>query len=275
MELFVNWAQMMKEENSIHSFFRFQGGLSKNQYAIKKEHVACKSNHFIYFSSNERHHKYYTKRRINQMLEQSPQDMICFSKGNDILNKSYLKSFAILEKAKKNIKDSNSFPKIQTFQFLFSESLFQTISQNTVLQTSQNKNVNLPERVDLRKKDGGFGLKHLWLELFNLSLLGIEVKTFSKEDLETYYYALTTAKDKTVFYESEPHFSRTQVFLPDTLDSSFTKYKIADKMEQIYDAGYFISTSTFAKKPRETIHEVTSEYQRNKELAVKLLEKSL
>ena len=59
---------LLKEEEVVNEFYRFQGANSFEYYNIKSNHFDNSGNHYVYFSRTKNHHYYFSVRRIRQLI---------------------------------------------------------------------------------------------------------------------------------------------------------------------------------------------------------------
>ncbi len=269
MALLESWKDTLETEKKLHTFYRFQGGHSFNTFAYNEQEVQYQNpNRYTYFSAGKKHHEYYTQKRVNQALIH----LLDHTLPSNFLshhNPKQMQEIPRLLTSLQNMEGINIH--LVCFSFHFFEETFKLIWQNSYLDHTTKKEItNCPERVDSRIKGGGYGLNQDWLHLFYLSTFLTSVTPIEKQTLEKYLTDLTFSQNALLELKQKQRFYLSPKFL-----SPYTKYELADTLENIVETKTYNPNSPLAKEPKKTIKTFIKKYEETRNDAIIKLDEIL
>lgn len=262
MALFAEIAREIKQEDFTKELYRFQGAKSFECFDIRTSRFNTKQNpNYVFFSSSLDHHKYFTAKRLRQ-----------------VVNKQVLKETP-LELCQKSLGSIESYQKIvnlvinsEKIQDLYSIRLvcdrnFKELMISNWYQQSRRESNKPIERVDARVYGGGYGFAQEWQDLLSYLTYFTAYRKIDREAVAEYisnmrktYRILRKenldfllASDEFYIYQLNPH-----------LESDFTKYDIMNSLELIIDKHLYLEGSSLSQEPTKTIKKVVSDYEKGK-----------
>lgn len=229
------------------------------------------SDRYKYYSLTLEHHLYFLVKKIFRLIEanyeiriNNPRDRFLADKLKEVIG--YLeqeKDFSI------------------TCHYAMIDGSFHKILLDNAYSNKNSHRENVIEIVDKNEYGGGLGLKHLWLDLFDILTYCEKEKIISKEEVIKY---LNNIRDLIMMHGSgglKKYKFETSHILADTS----TSYIVKDDL--LYDDSIFItrdlneiitgnlvhSKSSLKKCPDEAIDDIVSSYKLNKSLVLKSIKK--
>ena len=270
MTSFDNIVREVKQEKFATELYRFQGAKSFNCFDIRTSKFVDKQNpNYVFISSSLDHHKYFTARRLRQLLNRvvlkdSPYQ-ICLKSVSNLDSYNEIKSL---------ILNSESINNLYRLRFLCHRNMKSLLYTNATRQIKREEKKPV-ERVDARVFGGGYGVAQEWQSLLAYMTY---LSAYQKIDREAILAFLGEMKrnsriinkdnlnflleEGTYNYRINPH-----------LTSSFTKYEIMEALEVIIDKGLCLEGSPLTENPTQTIQEVVTSYEKGKEKVLSLIDK--
>lgn len=261
----------IKRQEVAKEQYRFQGGNSFECFDIKtSKFVDSSRDSYVYLSNSLDHHKYFTIKRIRQLL-----------------NKQILKEEE-LQISCKDLRNNDTYPRIKNLvlnseklQDMYSVCLLCDNNAVTLMKENsfpQNKKIigKSLERVDRRVYGGGFGVASEWKDLLTCLTYFNGYQRIDRNSIITLLANMRTSgrvnnKENIEFLFTNPSYYH---FEPSPkLESDFTKYEIINALEQILENSTYSPESTLAENPNKTIKKVVEDYERGREKVLTLLNK--
>lgn len=263
MTLIEEWITDLIAENYVQSFYRFQGGNSYRKFSYNDKKLTYDtSDKYTYLSKGKKHHEYFVRRRINQMVLEYA--------GYNPKKGMIYRYCPELPDIKQKFEEINEEEfNLEVISFHFIREAFKLIQNNSFICDNTGRITkeieNIPERIDPKKYDGGYGLNKDWLRLFYLSTICTDYTPINKEDIMNYLNQLaytTNAKAKVTDNYKK------RFFLSDNIESPFTKYELIETLENIVLTRTLLPDSELAKEPKKTIKTFVKKYEATREKAL-------
>lgn len=258
------YEELYQNLNSLKSFYRFEGYISKSYYDLRNQNLLKCSNNYIYFSQTIAHHFYFIAKRLEQLLQQEILKNTSLNLNTTTLRK--IDAYHTILDFIENYKLSNP---LYSLEIRFCSKFLELLKGNIVRNVSKKNNMKQAELVDVGIKGGGFGLSADWLHLFELLTIIYSYQQITNENLIDFLKIYRLNKiDKhcslnpTLFLLEKKY----QRFIPNyaVLQNDFAKYDIVDTMENLLDSGAVNPNSPFGKNPTETIRSTVRHYERTR-----------
>jgi len=262
MALYNSVVEKLKEEDYSKELYRFQGSNSYN--CIKPNTID--NNGYLYFSNSLDHHKYFSLKRIKQLLNKELQEL-------DLsLSLQYLHNPETYSYIKRLVINSENIKDLYSYRLVYDKNYLSLIKDNYFYQDNKPSNSTI-ERVDRRVYGGGYGVKDEWKDLLSYLTLFISKQEITREDV---LLILSNMKktNKINYKNNLDHIIDSElsnITLSEYLKSDFTKYDIMNTLELIIEKGLYNPNSELGKEPTKTIKEVVNHYQKTKEKTLQLL----
>ena len=174
MALYNSTIQKLKKDDYAKELYRFQGSNSYN--CIKSNTID--NNGYLYFSNSLDHHKYFTLKRIKQLLAKELQEL-------DLsLSLQYLHDPKTYHQIKRLIINSERIRDLYSYRLIYDTNYLSLIKDNYFYQEKKPSSSNI-ERVDRRVFGGGYGVKDEWKDLLSYLTLFISKQEITREDVLT------------------------------------------------------------------------------------------
>ena len=269
MSLYQRVVMDLKQLDAIKEIYRFQGASSFQHFDFRTSRFnELSGTGYVYFSESLDHHKYFTTRRIRQMLNRivlvtSPYEISCHDLRTD---HSY-------RAIKDLIINSDKLHDMYSIRLICDRNASELISSNCVYQKEKTTSRAI-ERVDRRVYGGGYGVADEWKELLTyLTYFNAYQKIDRKSILQLLSNMRTTGrvnnKENINFILGDA--SSYSIELNPALESDFTKYKIMNCLESIIDQGLYLPGSSLDTEPTQTIKNVVEDYEKRKQKTLRLL----
>ncbi len=271
MSLYDEVITSVKEERITTDFYRFQGANSFDYFDIKNSTFLNDSrNSYVYLSHSIDHHKYFTLKRIRQLLN----SMVLQEEGLQVSCK-YLRDNNSYSNIQHLILNSDKLQSLYSVRLICDRNAIMLMKENSFYQYEKDKGRPI-ERVDRKVYGGGFGVAAEWTTLLECLTYFNGYHRIDKNSIITLLSNMrktgkVTCKDNISFIFSNPAYYRFE--LSPKLESDFTKYDIMESLEQICENGTYSPTSSLGENPSKTIKQVVEDYEQGREKVLTLLDK--
>ena len=269
MSLYQKVIMDLKELNQVKELYRFQGANSFDHFDFHTSRFD-KIDGYVYFSKSLEHHKYFTNKRIRQMLNKivlkdTPYQISCHDLRDDQESLSQIKRLII---------NSDNLSEMYSIRLVCNPMISNLIADNCLFQ--QNKGYKTIERVDRRVYGGGYGIASEWKELLTYLTYFNSYKEIDRKDI--LQLIVNMSRNGKVNNRENISFllddsSRYKVEVTPSFTNDFTKYQIRDCLERIVEQELCLPTSELSKDTNKTIKEVVSSYEKGKSKTLSLLDK--
>lgn len=264
-----------EKDDRISKLYRFEGGksfskLSNGSFGF--DNVGG----YTYFSKSLKHHQYFMSKRLKQLINENVLNgtNLIVSKNNLVHNGSFN---IILSK----LDHCSNIHSLYSLELLTDPFILGFIKDNALIQEVKQHSMysDIPELVDRKVHGGGYGLSQEYLELLSYFTYFIKVRELRKENLVSFLknYRLNVLKNTPGSKVMNVNFiddMNYRIFLNPHFSDPFTKYRIMNCFEEIYDSGEYLDRSKFGNKPKDIINGGIDSYEKAKEKALVLLPKS-
>ena len=261
---------LLKEEEVVNEFYRFQGANSFEYYNIKSNHFDNSGNHYIYFSRTKNHHYYFSVRRIRQLINTT-----VLKNTPYIISNKQLKDDRTFHQISNLIINSDSLKKLNSITLICDSTYYELLKDNSIYNTVK-ETPNLIERVDRKIYGGGYGVSNVWLNLLDdLTLFSTYTRITNKDVLDIVKNMRNDRKITTPYLISSILESKKKTYkISDNLYNAFHKYTIMNDLEEIYEQKLYLENSAFSSSSTETINRVLTSYQKNRDKILLKLDKN-
>lgn len=262
MALYREVANDFSEKVGTSEFFRLEGYISLGRLdSTNKEG-------YIYLSSTQNHHMYFSIKRIKQLIEQTMRTRYDMDLNHRTLADLY-------PQIKKLISQNNISDSLYSTRILCTEELGKLISENSISPRKKENNRRCIEHSDVARYGGGYGLADEWRILFGYLTYFTATTRITKEDIIKILAEMKkTGKftSKEYFAQIVSEFSRYEYRLGENVFDNYGKYNIMDAMERIMEKGLFMPGSDLANNPSAIIKQVVADYEKGRKVLMKSLE---
>lgn len=258
---------LIKEEKATE-FYRFQGSNSFEYFNIKSNKFDD-SNHYIYFSRTKNHHYYFAIRRIRQLLNKVVLNNTPYNISNkELENEESFKKITNIVLNKENLKS------LKSISLIIDNTYCQLLKANSVYNMLKKNSPYLIERVDRKIYGGGYGISNAWLDLLNdLTLFSSYIRITSIDILNILKNMRREKKLASPYLISNILDAKERNYrISDNLYNDFHKYNIMNDLEIIYEYKLYFENSSFASNPSKNIKDILTNYQKNREKVLRLIE---
>ena len=267
MAVYKDICRVLKHDNYASEVYRFEGARTRSVFSINGDVTGD----YIYFSKALDHHKYFSVKRIRQILNQLLIEELDMPLSNKTLHDENdyrrIKNFIIY---------SDSIKDMYSYKLIYAQPFGELIIDNFQYNSNKNGGTRSIERVDRRVYGGGYGVSCEWKELFQyLTFFSAKAKISRKDLLELLQnmkisgrmnrkdnISFLLGNDDRYIYEINPY-----------LMSDFNKYNIINALEAILEKKMVLEASSLATSPKKCIKSVVEEYERGREKTLELLRK--
>ena len=272
MSLYKKVVLELTNNDYTKELYRFQGASSFEHFDFRTSRFTDNSKDaYVYFSASLEHHKYFTNKRIRQLLNKIVlKDTPYLISSHDIkYNDDNYKQI------KRLIINTDKLKDMYSIKLISNRNAYDLISSNCIIQSHKSKE-KVIERVDRRVLGGGYGLPGEWKELLiYLTYFSAYQKIDRKDILVLIDNIRENGKvnDKNNINFIMDNNDNYKVELTKSIESDFTKYKIIECLETIIDDGLYLEDSELGKSPSKKIKEVVVDYEKGKSKILSLLNK--
>lgn len=256
--------------SNVLRLYRFEGGNSYNYFDFNNMDSLTDFSNYIYFSKTQKHHYYYTARRMKQLIDR------------EILTETGLsikKSIVIQpDKFQEIIRLIENYPmdkRITSIEITTSLLIERLLLNNCTFRHLKPKGTNYIERVDTSSSKGGYGFSAEWLKVLKLLTYFYSYQRITREDFIDFVYAFRqniinpNQKMDTVACVKDP--TKRNIKLNRLAISSTSKYELIETLEVIVSKDLYFPFSFISQNPREKIKEITRIYCEEKNRLLNLL----
>ncbi len=270
MSIYKETIELLKLSGTASELYRFQGAKSYGHFNIRTSKFNTdERDSYVYFSSGMDHHKYFTMKRIRQMINK----MILDGTPYEISSRD-LRDFEDYKRIRDIVINSDKLEDLYSVKLITDHNFTGLIKDNAFFQ--QDKATGKPiEKVDRRVYGGGYGVATDWKDLLSaLTLFNGYQKIDRNAIIELLAYMRRTGK---VNQKENMNFllmnsANYNYELNPSVESTFTKYKIMEALEKILEEGTYNPEGELGKHPTETIKRVVEDYEANKSKVLRILD---
>lgn len=270
MSLYSEIIYDLIKKDFIKELYRFQGSYSYDYYNTKTSSFNITPNDsYVYLSGSLDHHKYFSIKRIKQLINRDVLSDTPYRISNKDL--SNIETYSII---KKLVLKSEKLVDLYSVRLITNSYAISLMKSNSFLQNRKIKGKPI-ERVDIKVFGGGYGISEEWKDLLiNLTYFDGYQKIDKKAIINLITKMKTTGKlDNKDNFDFILGNSKSYSYkLSPRLESELTKYKIMDSLDRILEKGTYSKASELGENPKETIRKVVEEYERGKEKVLTILD---
>lgn len=259
---------------NLPKFYRFEGFKTLKNYNFNsEENILTNSGRYIYFSPSLEHHNYYIAKRIKQFVEEEIlKEKRCLTDVFTMLNPKKFE-YIVRKVEEYPLKEKQTSIEITT-----SPLLRQLFLHNSIISFRKENHHAFIERVDLKKYNGGYGLRDEWLEVFNILTYFYGYQRINKSDIIDYLYAL-----REMYINPICTFNPNKKFLENRKFSiklnkkwieNFTKYEFMNNLYIIMEKGLYLPNSYLGIYGEKGIKKIMQAYSLERENILALLEEN-
>lgn len=258
----------------LFSLYRFEGASSRINYSFQQSHFYSIDLHrYIYFSKSNRHHGYYTAKRLKQFINQK-------ILSNSELSLSYptLLNHDVFKKILSEIENYDSFEPMMSIEFRLSSLFQKLLEKNYVSNHRKAKQDRRIECVDVTKYQGGIGLCGSWLTVYQILTYFYCYQRITKENLFDFLYALRyNAIHSGSSLRVEPtsfllNSKNRVVRLNEQLHYDFKKYELMNALQEIVEQHLYFPNSILATQSGDEIRRIVEQYCSERNFLLQLSE---
>lgn len=267
MAIYRDIASELVENESAREIYRFQGARTASRLDVSKKGDGG----YIYFSNSLDHHKYFTLKRIKQLL-----NSLLLKEERLALNAHNLRDTDTSKRIKRLILVADNLDDLFSHRFVCSKSFDGLIRDNFVYNERKPGQTRYIERVDRRVCGGGYGICDEWKELLKYLTFFSAKFRISRKDLMDLITVMRTTGRMNSRQNMDFLLGDSSKYVydinPDIL-SDFNKYNIINMLETILEKGIALPDSELAQDSKKTIKGVVEEYERGREKTLEMLGK--
>ena len=272
MSLYGRVIKDIRKENASTDLYRFQGGNSMEYYDIKRVAFLEESREsYVYLSQALDHHKYFTIKRIRQLLN----NVVLYNTEFQVMRKQ-LQDIKCYKEIKKIVLNSDKIPNLYSVQLICDNNATTLLKENSFSRKAKD-NERVLEKVDSRFYGGGFGVTSEWKELLECLTFFNGYHRIDREDilfLLTSMRTMNRVNGKDGINISPDNQNYYSFGISPRLESNFTKYAIMDSLERICENKLYSPKGTLAKEPIKTIKKVVEDYEKRRDKILTLVDKN-
>lgn len=263
--LFEELLEANKEDNLVQSIYRFQGGNSIEKINFDQGRFNYSDlDSYVYFSKTFKHHKYFASKRLNQFINE------VILKDSDLtISKKSLTDIDSFKSLELLLENASWTAGLSSLEFCIHPFFLALLKENTVSSKKKTSQVKVPEKVDGRKYNGGFGLCGEWLELLEYFTFFLKTRELKNDHLLLFLRNLRKSTGNNRLYHKIDNTSflegmNYRICFNESLFNPFVKYKIMDCMERICDKGLYLEGSRFENSSKILLKEGLEEYEESR-----------
>lgn len=232
-----------QQENTPYKFlYRVQGGnLSKPTIIIGKDFSVKSMHEHLFVSKTREHHTYYVGKRVIQYIQKyvMKEQILPYHKN--------WKEHHVAEQICERLEDINTFKDpLYLLEMMVPTELYYMIEENslsTMMKHTHPMKYWLPKKIDELRLEGGYHVSELWLQLLMDSILTLQYKEITRNDL----YAFLK-ETKNILTNHPVQFENlVQTLTASTIYHTNEDYqkKIETDLEQIWKKGAYLENTSF------------------------------
>ena len=237
------------------SLYRFQGGSSYTHFKLTDQEASFSLNKYVYFSKNFDHHRYFVYKRLKQIINK-----ISLETNGISISRCKLAELDYYHKLRKAIVNFPNITNLESIRFFVDFNLIALIEDNYIYNESKLECKRVIERVDRKVYGGGYGIADEWLELFNYLTFAYSKKEISRSDLIKLLNDIKSGYKSNLDCVSFISKDITNLTINSSIYSSFNKYEIARKIEEIMDKKLYREGSFLSTNPKLLIKKINNDY---------------
>lgn len=251
-EIYYNMPELSK-------FYRFEGYNSYPRFDIDNNLNLENMMNYLYFSTTQKHHLYYTAKRLRQLISTE------ILKDTDLkFNKRMLLDTGSFNEISKRIENFTNDYKMLSIEFGVLPIMNELMTKNFISNREKRESDRRIERVDYNTYKGGYGLCEEWLRVFRILTIFQSYRRITNDNLLDFLYMqrrnLLESKStiNSVSFLLDP---RNLVIKPNNdIYSDFSKYKLMDALQRIVVDGLYFPGSILATNKDEQIKRIIQKY---------------
>ena len=250
--------------NDYPKFYRFEGwNIFTNYDFFNKKDFLLSQNKYIYFSRTYQHHLYYVSKRINQLIGAE------ILKEKKLVNKNIFIDTEKFQYILGKVEKTPKLPLLTSIEFKTSPLITTLFEKNVVMNVLKKEHGTYIERVDVKKYDGGYGMKGEWLEVFNLLTYFYRYIMLDKTSLIDYLHLLREYLLNPWYVKNAPEVlfakSKSITEINPKVKNNFSKYELMESLLRIMEQKLYFPNSYLAKNPKKVVKKVVQTYTTEKE----------
>lgn len=267
------YEELYYQLSDLPKFYRYEGLGSFTHFSFKEQTLLPRTDNYVYFSINSKHHFYYVAKRLKQLInkEMLYETKYTITKNVVVNNEKY-------QEIMKNIENAPLEEKPMSIEFVVSPLIKQLLTNNYIRNFRKEHGDYRVERVDNAQSGGGYGFYGEWLAIFKVLTYMYAYQKITKEDLINYVYAFRQKvinpklRVSNVSFLSNPN--KRVVTLNETLKNDFSKYELMNALESTLEKELFFSESYLGTKGSEGIKKIVQDFSLERETILALLEEN-
>lgn len=178
------YEELYYQLSDLPKFYRYEGLGSFTHFSFKEQTLLPRTDNYVYFSINSKHHFYYVAKRLKQLInkEMLYETKYTITKNVVVNNEKY-------QEIMKNIENAPLEEKPMSIEFVVSPLIKQLLTNNYIRNFRKEHGDYRVERVDNAQSGGGYGFYGEWLAIFKVLTYMHAYQKITKEDLINYVYA--------------------------------------------------------------------------------------
>lgn len=262
--------EKIADEMNLESFYRFQGYLSYNYFDRNKNLIyggESQETKYIYLSKSLRHHQYYMRKRIIQLINRE-----ILKESSFQLTPKTLQNLSYYREILQYIKNYQEPLNINSIELNFCPVFLNLIQGNGITNMMQKRNRKI-EIVDYKKNGGGYGFCDDWLRLLNHLTIFYRFRKITLEDIVSIVnkYRMIILYGRT-FKSDLSRQTKSNLKVNPSLFNDFAKYDIIEIMERLCESTLIEPSSPFGKTPTNMIKDTIKEFETSRTLVKNKLE---
>lgn len=163
-----------------NTIYRIQGGKSNQTITYQNNQLNFAPNRYIYFSKTRNHHQYFLQKRIEEQVKQ------ILYQNSLTLYTNQLNSDHYYEIIQKCLLENSANFHFETIQIQTLPIFEQLLKENAINHIQTRKQPGMPERIDIRKHNGGYGLYGTWLKILQDLMITVKIRTIEIQNILEY-----------------------------------------------------------------------------------------
>ena len=268
MAVYKDICRVLKHDDYASEVYRFEGARTRSVFSINGDVTGD----YIYFSKALDHHKYFSVKRIRQILNQLLIEELDMPLSNKTLHDENdyrrIKNFIIY---------SDSIKDMYSYKLIYAQPFGELIRDNFQYNSNKSGGTRSIERVDRRVYGGGYGVSDEWKHLMIYLTMFSASHKITRGDLLELIKRMRmtnrTSRKDNIDFLFNPCEDLYSYDINRLLFSDFNKYNILNALETILEKGLALPDSDLSRHPSRTIRGVIDDYERGRVKTLELLGK--